>query len=79
MSTFSEKWTYDSLQDDPVEDDYTRWSSCNSSNLQHRYLKCKEQADVRKCPQQIKSCKQGKFALQLEWNPHQNFIQPSLV
>uniref|UniRef100_A0A0R3S3W6 Apple domain-containing protein n=1 Tax=Elaeophora elaphi TaxID=1147741 RepID=A0A0R3S3W6_9BILA len=48
----------DVFRDDPVEDDFTRWSSCDSSNLQHRYLKCKEQMDVRKCPQQTKFCKQ---------------------
>ncbi|VDK71622.1 unnamed protein product [Litomosoides sigmodontis] len=54
----NKKAAFDVFRDDPVEDDYTRWSSCDSSNLQHRYLKCKEQTDVRKCPQQTKFCKQ---------------------
>ncbi|VDK60931.1 unnamed protein product [Onchocerca ochengi] len=49
----------DVFRDDPVDDDYTRWSLCSNSNLQHRYLKCKEQTDIRKCPQQTKLCKQG--------------------
>ncbi|VDO46915.1 unnamed protein product [Onchocerca flexuosa] len=49
----------DVFRDDPVDDDYTRWSLCSKSNLQHRYLKCKEQTDIRKCPQQTKFCKQA--------------------
>ncbi|KAL3981804.1 PAN domain family protein [Acanthocheilonema viteae] len=61
--TRNKKEISDVFRDDPVEDDYTRWSSCDSSNLQHRYLKCKEQTDVRKCPQQTKFCKQGSKML----------------
>ncbi|MCP9266368.1 Protein F52C9.5 [Dirofilaria immitis] len=64
--THNKKEISDVFRDDPVEDDYTRWSSCSSSNLQHRYLKCKEQTDVRKCPQQTRFCKQGNFDLKLE-------------
>ncbi|EJD74962.1 hypothetical protein LOAG_17799 [Loa loa] len=60
--TRNKKEISDVLRDDPVEDDYTRWSSCNGSNLQSRYLKCKNQTDVRKCPQQTKSCKRGLTA-----------------
>ncbi|VIO86281.1 Uncharacterized protein BM_BM10928 [Brugia malayi] len=55
--TRNKKEISDVFLDDPVEDDYTQWSLCNSSNVQHRYLKCKEQTDVRKCPQQTKLCK----------------------
>ncbi|CAG9539524.1 unnamed protein product [Cercopithifilaria johnstoni] len=57
--TRNKKEISDVFRDDPVEDDYTRWSSCNNSNLQHRYLKCREQTDIRKCPQQTRFCKQA--------------------
>ncbi|VDN19195.1 unnamed protein product [Gongylonema pulchrum] len=44
------------LRDDPIEEEFTGWTMCNDSGRQHRYLKCKEQKDVRKCPKQSKNC-----------------------
>ncbi|VDM97051.1 unnamed protein product [Thelazia callipaeda] len=51
------------FRDDPVKDDYTRWSKCNKSHLQHRYLKCTNQTDIRKCLQQTKPCERESVRL----------------
>ncbi|VDK64312.1 unnamed protein product [Anisakis simplex] len=49
--------------DDPLNHakslQYTMWSSCanNATQMRHRYLKCKDRKDVRKCPKETVMCR----------------------
>ncbi|VDN52708.1 unnamed protein product [Dracunculus medinensis] len=50
------------LEDDDVSYEFTRWSSCKNSfdGMQHRYLKCNNRKDIRKCPKQSLPCRKVK-------------------
>jgi hypothetical protein len=54
---------------------WTRWSKClnsseNANNeMRHRYLKCKEAKDVRKCPKESIPCKRSnRLIIRLYWD-----------
>ncbi|KAI6236009.1 hypothetical protein M3Y95_00112000 [Aphelenchoides besseyi] len=48
--------------DSPIQrenNQWTKWTKCEGSNtLRHRYLRCSDKKDIRKCPKQTIGCKQ---------------------
>ncbi|KAI6200841.1 hypothetical protein M3Y96_00777200 [Aphelenchoides besseyi] len=48
--------------DSPIQREssqWTKWTKCEGSNtLRHRYLRCSDKKDIRKCPKQTIGCKQ---------------------
>uniref|UniRef100_A0A914YM06 Apple domain-containing protein n=1 Tax=Panagrolaimus superbus TaxID=310955 RepID=A0A914YM06_9BILA len=53
-SRFRDEPLYESL-----ESKWTKWSKCKAdlTGMRHRYLKCSEQKDVRKCPKESVMCR----------------------
>ncbi|KAF7633874.1 Apple domain-containing protein [Meloidogyne graminicola] len=64
---------YDSPINKIKNDEWTNWSKCLDSEtaieMRHRYLKCRESKDIRKCPKETIPCKKKPtIKIQRIWN-----------